>query len=59
MPFDAAGFSPAPGGPGGPGDRKPGGGWVTVLIVVVSVALLATPISLAACADLVRFVWGR
>lgn len=51
MPFDAAGYDPKPSKPEKP---RPGNNLAATLVIVLSVLLLATPFSLAACSDLVR-----
>ena len=55
MPFDAADFPPRLPRP----DRKrPGDNAVTALILVIAFALLAMPLSLAACKDIVDYLQG-
>ncbi len=56
MPFDSAGFPERDDTPrrSGPSDNV-----ATAIIVVIAVTLLVTPISLAALADIVRYVRGH
>jgi hypothetical protein len=56
MPFDAAGFPPAP---PRPERRRSGDNVVTALIIVLSVALLVMPVSLAALMDIAHYLQTR
>ncbi|MGI4952429.1 MAG: hypothetical protein ACRYGM_11530 [Janthinobacterium lividum] len=53
MPFDATGFPPGPPRPERP---RSGDNVVTALIIVLSFALLAMPVSLAAVMDIARYL---
>ena len=53
MPFDGAGFQPER---PQPGRSAPSDNAVTVIIVACAMALLVMPISIAAIADIVRYV---